>query len=69
MVVLPLLSFAADTTIPGYRQVFSSYPGVIMSGDDFYMISSGLVSELCALCVNDFYFLFVACVRPELLFQ
>uniref|UniRef100_A0A8C0EHG7 Phospholipase B-like n=1 Tax=Bubo bubo TaxID=30461 RepID=A0A8C0EHG7_BUBBB len=30
--------------IPGSIQVFSSYPGTIFSGDDFYILSSGLVS-------------------------
>ncbi|KAM9330806.1 putative phospholipase B-like 2 [Gastrophryne carolinensis] len=30
--------------VPGYVQTFSSYPGSIFSGDDFYMLSSGLVS-------------------------
>ncbi|NP_001076460.1 putative phospholipase B-like 2 precursor [Danio rerio] len=30
--------------IPGATQVFSSYPGSIFSGDDFYLISSGLVT-------------------------
>ena len=29
--------------IPGYKQAFSSYPGSLLSGDDFYMISSGMV--------------------------
>lgn len=29
--------------IPGSIQVFSSYPGTIFSGDDFYILSSGLV--------------------------
>ncbi|XP_039188557.1 putative phospholipase B-like 2 [Crotalus tigris] len=33
-----------DTTIPGHTQAFSSYPGTIFSGDDFYVLSSGLVS-------------------------
>lgn len=31
--------------IPGHTMTFSSYPGMIMSGDDFYTISSGLVSQ------------------------
>ncbi|KAM5237747.1 putative phospholipase B-like 2 [Ctenodactylus gundi] len=30
--------------VPGHRQVFSSYPGTIFSGDDFYILSSGLVT-------------------------
>ncbi|NXX76591.1 PLBLB protein, partial [Urocolius indicus] len=30
--------------IPGSIQVFSSYPGTIFSGDDFYILSSGLVT-------------------------
>uniref|UniRef100_A0A8D0CEX0 Phospholipase B-like n=1 Tax=Salvator merianae TaxID=96440 RepID=A0A8D0CEX0_SALMN len=34
----------SDTLIPGYAQTFSSYPGTIFSGDDFYILSSGLVS-------------------------
>jgi hypothetical protein len=29
--------------VPGHATVFSSYPGVIFSGDDFYQMSSGLV--------------------------
>ncbi|XP_060641422.2 putative phospholipase B-like 2 [Anolis sagrei] len=29
--------------VPGYIQAFSSYPGTIFSGDDFYILSSGLV--------------------------
>ncbi|KAF4109500.1 putative phospholipase B-like 2 [Onychostoma macrolepis] len=31
-------------TIPGRIQAFSSYPGSIFSGDDFYLLSSGLVA-------------------------
>ncbi|XP_013380031.1 putative phospholipase B-like 2 isoform X2 [Lingula anatina] len=31
--------------IPGKVMTFSSYPGVIYSGDDYYLISSGLVSQ------------------------
>ncbi|KAJ7309616.1 hypothetical protein JRQ81_007670 [Phrynocephalus forsythii] len=34
----------SDSLIPGYSQSFSSYPGTIFSGDDFYILSSGLVS-------------------------
>ncbi|XP_077417241.1 putative phospholipase B-like 2 [Vanacampus margaritifer] len=30
--------------IPGQTQAFSSYPGSIFSGDDFYILSSGLVT-------------------------
>lgn len=33
--------------VPGSIQVFSSYPGTIFSGDDFYILSSGLVSAAC----------------------
>ena len=31
--------------IPGRKQSFSSYPGSVTSGDDFYMLSSGMVSK------------------------
>ncbi|XP_056384751.1 putative phospholipase B-like 2 [Hyla sarda] len=30
--------------VPGFVQTFSSYPGTIFSGDDFYILSSGLVT-------------------------
>ncbi|XP_015253869.1 PREDICTED: putative phospholipase B-like 2 [Cyprinodon variegatus] len=36
----PLDNFA----LPGGTQAFSSYPGSIFSGDDFYILSSGLVT-------------------------
>jgi hypothetical protein len=32
--------------IPGNVMTFSSYPGKIFSGDDFYLISTGLVSSI-----------------------
>ncbi|KAK7477434.1 hypothetical protein BaRGS_00031336 [Batillaria attramentaria] len=35
---------ASEESIPGRVQVFSSYPGTLMSGDDYYMLSSGMVS-------------------------
>ncbi|KAF7238436.1 putative phospholipase B-like 2 [Varanus komodoensis] len=34
----------SDSTVFGYVQAFSSYPGRIFSGDDFYIMSSGLVT-------------------------
>ncbi|XP_021268836.1 putative phospholipase B-like 2 isoform X2 [Numida meleagris] len=42
---LPFRAEPGGTTrIPGSIQVFSSYPGTIFSGDDFYILSSGLVA-------------------------
>ncbi|XP_075023383.1 putative phospholipase B-like 2 isoform X3 [Calonectris borealis] len=35
-------SAGGNSQIPGSIQVFSSYPGTIFSGDDFYILSSGL---------------------------
>ncbi|KGL77252.1 Putative phospholipase B-like 2, partial [Tinamus guttatus] len=40
-------SARGNAQIPGSVQVFSSYPGTIFSGDDFYILSSGLVSRGC----------------------
>ncbi|KAJ7423706.1 putative phospholipase B-like 2 [Willisornis vidua] len=37
-------SAGGKSQIPGSIQVFSSYPGTIFSGDDFYILSSGLVA-------------------------
>ncbi|XP_062273345.1 putative phospholipase B-like 2 [Scomber scombrus] len=34
----------ANALLPGGTQAFSSYPGSIFSGDDFYILSSGLVT-------------------------
>ncbi|NXJ80244.1 PLBLB protein, partial [Trogon melanurus] len=39
--------------IPGSTQVFSSYPGTIFSGDDFYILSSGLVTLETTIGNND----------------
>ena len=33
---------ADGSVIPGHRQSFSSYPGSVFSGDDYYTLSSGL---------------------------
>ncbi|KAG6932267.1 phospholipase B domain containing 2 [Chelydra serpentina] len=37
-------SARSDDMISGHVQTFSSYPGTIFSGDDFYILSSGLVT-------------------------
>lgn len=43
-----------DNPLPGGIQAFSSYPGSIFSGDDFYILSSGLVrTESSKLNVKD----------------
>ena len=36
----------SDIVITGNKQVFSSYPGFVFSGDDFTLISSGLVTQV-----------------------
>lgn len=41
---MPFKTFPAGDVIPGEVQAFSSYPGTIFSGDDFYILSSGLVT-------------------------
>lgn len=41
--VLYFYFFSANDLLPGGTQAFSSYPGSIFSGDDFYILSSGLV--------------------------
>uniref|UniRef100_A0AAV2MRD7 RRM domain-containing protein n=1 Tax=Knipowitschia caucasica TaxID=637954 RepID=A0AAV2MRD7_KNICA len=42
--IFPFKSSPLDKPIPGATQAFSSYPGSIFSGDDFYILSSGLVT-------------------------
>ncbi|POI30540.1 hypothetical protein CIB84_005710 [Bambusicola thoracicus] len=43
--MLPFRAEPGSTArVPGSIQVFSSYPGTIFSGDDFYILSSGLVA-------------------------
>lgn len=43
--VMPLRkTLKSKKLIPGIAMSFSSYPGIITSGDDFYTISSGLVT-------------------------
>ncbi|XP_068679671.1 putative phospholipase B-like 2 [Montipora foliosa] len=39
------LSGNKENIIPGRKQSFSSYPGLLTSGDDFYMLSSEMVSQ------------------------
>ena len=44
-------TFCLDT-IPGHRSAFSSYPARLYSGDDFYILSSNMVSIKCTIfCV------------------
>ncbi len=42
-----IFCFSGKDLLPGGTQAFSSYPGSIFSGDDFYILSSGLVRTLC----------------------
>ena len=44
--------------VPGTTMTFSSYPGTLMSGDDFYLLDSGLVSNVTAVLAF-FHFLCV----------
>ena len=39
-----LTEYFTGDIIPGRKASFSSYPGLMTSGDDFYMLSSGMVS-------------------------
>ena len=39
---MPLRTVPKGTSVPGVDMSFSSYPGVIYSGDDFTITSSGL---------------------------
>lgn len=38
------MSSTNKNVIPGHTQAFSSYPGRLFSGDDYYLLSSGLVT-------------------------
>eukprot|EP01105_Mastigella_eilhardi_P024699 TRINITY_DN648_c0_g2_i1.p1 TRINITY_DN648_c0_g2~~TRINITY_DN648_c0_g2_i1.p1 ORF type:complete len:562 (+),score=135.85 TRINITY_DN648_c0_g2_i1:33-1688(+) len=38
-------SAGLSVVMPGWRSVFSGYPGSLSSGDDFYLLSSGLVTQ------------------------
>jgi hypothetical protein len=42
-------------TIPGHQSAFSSYPATVYSGDDFYILSSNMVSissKFSLLCLH-----------------
>lgn len=39
-----MLRFVKRFNFPGHTEVFSGYPGMLFSGDDFYILSSGLVT-------------------------
>lgn len=39
-----MLRFVKRFDFPGHTEVFSGYPGMLFSGDDFYVLSSGLVT-------------------------
>lgn len=54
-----LSCFSDNYVLPGRTQAFSSYPGSIFSGDDFYILSSGLVRSLYTwhyITEYDFFF-------------
>ena len=61
--VVHLYYMQIGVTIPGRVQAFSSYPGRLHSGDDYYLIGSKLVGNVKKKCLLGLDISISDCIR------